>query len=253
MAAWDSKQDDSSTLFEDVGPVGDEASPGPREPRAQVAIEVSFQTAADAVRGYSENVGVGQIAVLTNSPLRKGSEVTVRLRVPGWLPLLTVGKVTWSRADAMGLALTGLTPADHERLRKLVLDNTTMVERMRRQFSRQLEQPVPATVTSRVTVLVLLEDALLADAALEALNASGYVAVSEAGAGSRPNVLVAELATLGSAGGLLKSAPLVLANANGPNDLAYARMPHLRVKVFAGRPTSAMKVVQAINQIFSRR
>lgn len=235
-------------------PAADAAALALREERALVALEIAFATAKEAVQGYSETVGVGQLAVLTNQTLRKGSELTLRILVPGWsAPMTTVAKVTWSRPDALGIALTELSPEQKELWRKLVIENTTMVERMKRQFSRQTEHPVPAKVTTRRTVLVQLADEMLADVILELLNQSGYVAGADPATGSRPNILVAELATVPAVTNIFKALPLVLVNAAGPNDLARARLPHLRPRAFVAKPVSAARVLQAINQVFQGR
>lgn len=225
-----------------------------RDERALVALEIAFNTAKEAVQAYSENVGVGQVAVLTNQTMRKGAELTVRVVVPGWpAPLQTFAKVTWSRPDALGLAFLDETPAQKEAWRKLVLDHTSMVERMRRNFSRQGETPVPAKVATRRAALVRLMDELLSDTVLEMLNQSGYVANTDPASGTRPNVIVGELANAEALLNAFKGVPLVLVGASGPNDLARARKPFLRVRAFVGNPPSAAKVVQAVNQVFQGR
>jgi hypothetical protein len=225
-----------------------------RDERALVALEVAFQTPGDAVRAYSENVGVGLLALTTNQTLRKGSELTLRVRVPGWTtPLLACGKVTWSRPDAMGIAFLDLALAEQDRFRKLVLAHTTMLERMRRQFSRQVEQPVAALVSTRRTALVRLQNELFSDVVAELLNENGYVAVSDFASGSKPNVIVAEPTTAGLLQGTFKLVPLVLVNSNNPNELARARMPQMRARAYVPRPASAGRILQALQQVFHER
>ena len=227
---------------------------GPRPERALVSLDVVFASAADAVKAYSENVGVGQIAVLTNDTLRKGTEVTVRVRVPGWTsPLQACGKVTWSRADAMGVAFTDLPGPEKDRIHKLVLEHTTLMERMKRQLGRQTEQPVPAKVSSRQTTLVQLRDEMFADVITEVLGESGFIAVSDPGAGSKPNVIVADLETAPPMVNEFKRVPLVLVNSGGPQDLIRARMPNLRARAYVPRPASPAQVLQAVRQVFGAR
>jgi uncharacterized protein (TIGR02266 family) len=223
-----------------------------REERALVALEVSFATPRQAVEAYTETVGVSSIAVLTNHTMKKGTELTVRLSVPGWpAPVQASGKVTWSRPDAMGIAFTDLKADQKQRLQQMVLENTTLMERMKRQLSRQVERPVAASVRTLRTTLLQLQDELFSDVVAELLNQNGFVAVTDALNGSRPNVIVAEPDTLGPLVAAYKTVPLVVVNASGPNDMAKARLPYVRARAYVARPASAAKVFQAIQRVFS--
>jgi hypothetical protein len=145
-----------------------------RDERALVSLDVAFSTPRQVVEAYSEAVGVGQIALQTNDTLRKGTELTVRMRVPGWAaPIQACGRVTWSRADAMGIAFTQLSADEKQRLEQLVQENTTLMERVKRQLSRQVERPVPAHVRAQRTTLLQLQDEMLSDVVAELLGQSG--------------------------------------------------------------------------------
>jgi len=243
------------TLVEEVSTA---SSPQPAplacEERARVSLEIQFASPGDAVKAYSETAGVGQFAVLTNEALRKGTEVTVRVQVPGWAtPLKAQGKVTWSRVDAMGLALKVLCGADKRRLQSLVMAHRPWMTRMKQQFGQQTAQAMPAKVSSRQTTLVRLEDALLADVVCEVLDENGFIAVADPARGSLPNVLVVDLAMARSVTDTLKRVPVVLVNSSGPNALAHARMPFLRTRAFVPRPATPAQVLQAVRQVFGYR
>jgi len=247
------------TLVEEPAPEPSQ-SPSPslraalREERALVALEVAFATPRQAVESYSEMVGVGQIAVLTNDTLRKGSELTVRLRIPGWaVPVQAFGKVTWSRPDAMGIAFTELKQEEKQRLQQLVLENTTLMERMKRQLSRQVERPVPASVKTQRTALLRLQDEMFSDVVAELLGQHGYVAVTDPLHGSRPNIIVAEPSSAAPLVSTFKAVPLVMMNASGPNDLAKARLPYVRARAYVPRPATPAKVLQAVQRVFTGR
>lgn len=233
---------------------GQQGPAGPSVERAHVALEVEFESAADAVRAYSENVGVGQLALATRDTLPKGVELTVKVRVPAWtVPLVATGKVTWSRADAMGLALTDLKPGEGLRLRQLMLDHTSRLDRVKRQFTRLLEQPVPAKVTSRWTTLVRLQDEMLTDAVSELLNEGSVVATSEPRSGSQPNLIVAEVATAAQVLDSFTRVPVVMVNVSGPNELALSRLPFIPAKAFVPQPATPAKIVQAVAQVIRGR
>ncbi|HLL53842.1 MAG TPA: PilZ domain-containing protein [Myxococcaceae bacterium] len=222
--------------------------------RAPVALEVAFETPQDAVRAYTQNVGVGQIAIATKDTFPKGMQLTVKLRVPGWqFPLVTVGKVTWSREGAMGIAFTALKPDEQEKLTKLVLDHTSKLDRVKRQFTRLMEQPVAAKVTGRCTALVQLADEMMNDTVAELLNEGHVVATSDPASGSNPNLIVADMATAVAVAEKHPKVPLVMVNASGPNELALNRMPFLPAKAFVPRPATPQRIAQTVQQLVRAR
>jgi len=254
----DEGPDQLSVLFEDLNLQTDAKSGQPEQPslehRAQVALDIAFETPAEAVKAYSENVGVGQLALITRDVFPKGVEVSLRLKVPGWGPSLrTLGKVTWSRPGAMGLAFVALAPTERERLRTLVMTNTSTLDRVRRQFSRSAEHAVPAKVTARFTALVGLADEMLADAVVELLNESHVFATTNATQGSRPNLVVLDAGGARALPEVFRPLPAVMVNMGGPNDLAINRLNHLTVKGWVPRPATPAKIVQVLNQFVRPR
>lgn len=237
-------------LFEDV-----EAPTTPAqvrtEPRAAIALDVSFASAQDVVKGLNPNMGLGQLAIRTNAAIAKGTLLTVQLRVPGWsTPARLRGKVAWSRADAMGIAFTEVLPTDKQRLSDLVVAHTTVLERVRGRMSARAEEPVQAQVVGRKTALVALKDAMFSDVVTELLDANGIFAISaDAGTGSRPNVIVADLATAAPLSQALVSVPVVLVNAYR-DDLVTPGLRKVRAAAFVPRPASADRVVQAVRGVF---
>lgn len=222
-----------------------------RDARATVSLEVAFQTEGDIVRAYTQDLGVGGISILTTEALPRGTEVTLQLRVPGWsFPVRVGGKVVWSRGDAMGIAFKDIRPDDYDRLRKLVLDYTSPIDRARSRLGYRDEEPVSATVTSRKTALVQLTDEKFTDVVADLLSLSGVVAVSDWISGSRPNVIVAERATACSVPVTFQTVPVVLANTSGPNELLGSRAALLHAVAFVPRPASAVKIVEAVKDVF---
>jgi hypothetical protein len=247
-----------STLFEGMDQNEKKPESAPAQTQAQdasvgralVSLEVAFETPQDAVRAYTQNVGVGQIAIATKDTFPKGMQLTVKLRVPVWQgPLVTVGKVTWSREGAMGLAFTALKPDEQEKLTRLVLDHTSKLDRVKRQFTRLMEQPVAAKVSGRYTALVQLADEMMNDTVAELLNEGSLVATSDPAAGSKPNLIVAEMATAVAVAEKHPKVPLVMVNVSGPNELALNRMPFLPAKAFVPRPATPARIAQAVHQL----
>ena len=253
----DEGPDQLSALFDDLNlqQDGKQAQPATTlEHRAHVALEVAFETPAEAVKAYSENVGVGQLSIAAKDVFPKGVEVSLKVRVPGWAtPLMTTGKVTWSRPGAMGLAFVSLQQSERELLHKLVMDNTTKLDRVKRQFSRMMEQAVPAKVTARFTALVRMADEMLADGVAELLNESHLFATTNSTHGSRPNLVVLDVGGARALDEAFRQLPVVMVNMAGPNELALNRLPFMTVKGWVPKPATPAKIVQAVGQIVRLR
>jgi uncharacterized protein (TIGR02266 family) len=222
----------------------------PRPARAAVSLEVAFDSAGDVVRAYTQDVGMGGISIRTPNTLPRHTEVSLQLRVPGWaFPLRAAGKVVWSRADAMGIAFAEVRPEDYDRLRMLVLEQTTALDRARSRYGGRQEQPVPAEVKACNTALVQLADPLFTDIISDLLSLSGFVAVSDWISGSRPDVIVAERATAPAVPVAFQAAPVVVVNASGPGELRGSRAERLNAVAFVPRPASAVRIIEAVKHV----
>ncbi|MEW5723498.1 MAG: TIGR02266 family protein [Thermodesulfobacteriota bacterium] len=92
------------------------AVPGPSLP----SIKVRFNTRDEFFKSYTVNVGGGVLFVRTEASLDEGAEVEIEFNLPGDKKAIkTSGRVAWRQSGSergLGVQLTGLDPADKDRL-----------------------------------------------------------------------------------------------------------------------------------------
>jgi uncharacterized protein (TIGR02266 family) len=222
-----------------------------RTPRAQVSVEVSFNTAQEAARAYTRDVGSGGLALLTDKPLPKGSCVSLKIRIPSWeTPLETDGEVIWVDSTAMGIAFRGTQEADLKRIKELIAENTTFLSRLSTSLGRRKAKPAAARISSPACVLLRLTEPLLADATLELLLLHKYPVIdgATAPAGTQPSVVIVDLHHLADAVERYSGTPIILVNASGPDALT-GKLIHVRPVAFLKRPVSPARILQVLRGV----
>jgi len=100
-----------------------------RHLRASVELAVEYRTAGGFLVSYSTDLSYGGVFLETPSPLEQGTQLTLRMHVPGLgAPLETVATVAWIRAKAtpeglppgMGLEFAALEGEFGEAIDRLV-------------------------------------------------------------------------------------------------------------------------------------
>lgn len=226
----------------------DEHHHEPRQPRAPVALDVRFLSREDAGRAQTLNVSSGGMAIETARPLPRGTKLHLSVQVPGWkAPLVVDGDVVWSNERAMGILFHDLQQEDARRLKDLVVENGSLVTRLRSVFTTQ-QKPVPASVAGGASALLCVSDEFLADVTAELLGVHGF-AVFEGGE-RKYDVVIADPGSLARAMAVGWGRPLIMVNASGP-DALVGRFSSLRPVAWISRPASAARIVEAARRIAS--
>lgn len=115
-------------------------APAPAEPagadqrgskRIAVAVDVSMETPHNFYMGLTENLSEGGLFVATYDDVPLGTELELRLSLPGSPPIKTRGIVRWIRehtqftedvVPGVGLEMVDLSEADTQAIRKFLAD-----------------------------------------------------------------------------------------------------------------------------------
>jgi uncharacterized protein (TIGR02266 family) len=102
----------------------------PRQPRAELKVEIGIDDYMDFYVGFGENVSPGGLFVASYRLLPIGAPVALTIVLPDQSALFVHGEVRWVRDPAdratseqepgMGIQFTDLPPAEAERLRAYV-------------------------------------------------------------------------------------------------------------------------------------
>lgn len=242
-----------------------------RAPRTKVALEVSFQSAKDAARSLSRDIGTGGISLQTDQTLPNGSSVQMQIAIPGWAsPMKVEGEVVWARDGAMGVAFRGLTPAQQEDLKKLVSEAPSFLDRMRSSLGtrgnqplvsvkvtaaeeRPAEAPPPTPAPTRAAgVLVRLTDRALAASIADMLSLNGIIAAEKLPEHVTPKAIVADPPRASEAVNELPGLPVVFVNVSGP-DALIGRLSRLPYVHFVPRPATSEALLQAVRKALQPR
>nr|UXE44852.1 hypothetical protein Hi04_10k_c3807_00017 [uncultured bacterium] len=228
-----------------------------RTPRAAVVAEVAFATAQDAARAYSttREVGTGGMTLLTGTPLAKGTSMELSLQVAGWdAPMSVLGEVAWCKDGAVGVAFKNLTPEDTQRLRMLVAEHSSFLDRLRSSLATRGPTPIQAAVTTHRVLIMRLRDKALADAATEILGLNGCFIVEAPPPDIAPHLIVAD----GDAEFLMPvvvkypRVPIVLVNVAGPESL-MGKLMTLRPSAYVKKPATPAEILQAVRAVLGDR
>jgi type IV pilus assembly protein PilZ len=96
-------------------------------PRIATNIEIKFREKGSFVRSYMLNVNNGGLFLKTDKPLAIDAEVTMHIRLPDDLEIMTIeGRVVWTNAKSkvfpagMGIQFTKLLPEHQEKIKAYV-------------------------------------------------------------------------------------------------------------------------------------
>lgn len=116
VAAWERGRD---WLCRTV--VGDDPPPGRRRwPRRRISLPAHIAGVGDA---FTDDIGFAGMALRSPRPsaFRPGEEASVRLNLGG-RSIYALGKVVWTTAARVGLAIVAIHPADQRALEATVCD-----------------------------------------------------------------------------------------------------------------------------------
>lgn len=228
-----------------------------RTPRAAVVAEVSFATAQDAARAYTRTreVGTGGMALLTSAPLPRGSTLELTLQVAGWpTPMSVLGEVVWCRDGAVGVAFRNLAADEARRLRVLVAEHSSFLDRLRGALANRGAQPIPATVSTRRVIIMRLQDPALSEAVSVVLGHHGFFVTHAAADDVPPSLIVAD----GDADFVVPTAakhphvPIVLVNVAGAESL-MGRLMQVRPAAYVKKPATPAEILQAVQAVLRGR
>lgn len=217
-----------------------------RHARSSVVVEVSFQTAADAVRAVTKEVGLRGLAVQTALALPVGATVQLSLQVPVLeLPLEVAARVVWARPGELGFEFQSPSLHVSRHLRQLVSEHRPFLERLRLLVGNQAESP--ADVRVRPVVFIALQDAALLTGVRDVLEFVGFETVSGTPA-LAPSVVVADVALAGHAMQRGGGTPLIIVGASSI-DAVSARIARLRPAAFVPRPVTVSAILGAVRRV----
>lgn len=106
-----------------------------KDPRIRKVLSLSFKSSAGFVKAFSGDLSAGGMFIKTNTPLEKGEDFILKLRLPDDSKTLKIGcKVAWSRQETenpiehplgMGIKFTEISQSDNQRLIKELIKATT--------------------------------------------------------------------------------------------------------------------------------
>ncbi len=156
----------------------DQAEGLPRKTvRAPLHLDVSFVTPNDAARAFAttHDIGTGGMAFRTAMELPKGAVLALTITIPGWpRPLDVSAEVMWSRGGMVGLAFQGLDPAVEQRLKTLVTEHSSFLDRLGVSLGAPKKPAQPLVTERQKVVLVRLRETALAENTTQAVKAAGF-------------------------------------------------------------------------------
>jgi uncharacterized protein (TIGR02266 family) len=247
-------------------------SPGQqvRGVRAAAVLDVSFATRQEVIKAYSQDIGVGGIAIKADRTVPIGSTVELRIKLPDSDKLMNVeGTVAWNKGDSMGVSFDKLPKEDEQRLKDLLVNDASVLKRISSVLAtdvrelaakgktvlttdvRDLRKPAPptpvaaASVDTRPLVSVSLEDSHLSQVTVE-LFAQRQVRSEPYAEGQRPSIVVVDTGTALAAANL--GAMMVLVNVSGP-DALVGKLVHQSFAAYVKRPATAATIFEAVAQL----
>ncbi len=219
----------------------------PRVPRAPLSMEVQFPSQGSVAKALTKDVSTGGLALATDRPLPVGSVLNLTVKVPGWPePLSVKGQVMWVKAGTMGISFQELGPKDQQRLKDLVLENTSVLSKLTSALGHK-EKQASAQVSGWACVVLRLGDEVMADVTAELLGAHGYLVHEDPPPEVHPGLVVGDLRTASALVHRFKGIPLVLVNVSGPEALV-GDMATLRPRGYVQRPASPARIVEAVRK-----
>ena len=106
-----------------------------KDPRIPKVLSLSFKSSAGFVKAFSGDLSAGGMFIKTNTPLAKGENFALKLKLPDDSKTLKIGcKVVWNRQETdnpvkhplgMGIKFTEISQSDHQRLIKELIKVTS--------------------------------------------------------------------------------------------------------------------------------
>lgn len=229
----------------------DQAEGLPRKTvRAPLQLDVSFVTPNDAARAFAvtHDIGTGGMSFRTALELPKGSMLALTITIPGWpRPIDASAEVMWCRGGAVGLAFRGLDPAVEQRVKTLVTEHSSFLDRLGVSLGAP-KKPAQPLVTERLkVVLVRLRETTLAENTTQAVKAAGF-AVLLPTADAKPVAIVGDSSSALEMTEKFPGVPLVLVHVSGPESLV-GRLSRLVPAAFIPRPATEALILEALGRV----
>jgi hypothetical protein len=224
-----------------------------RTPRAPLNLDVSFTTSNDAARAFTvtRDIGTGGMSFGTDMDLAKGTVLNLSIKVPGWPePVQVNAEVMWCRGGAVGLAFQNLDAALEKRVKILVTEHSSFIERLGASLGARKAPAKPSVSERQTIVLVRVREAAVATSTMRAIASSGLVAVDGPTA-TPPVAIVADSSSALEMTEKYPGVPLILVHVSGPESLV-GRLSRLVPEAFIPRPATDEAVLEAIRRVIAR-
>ncbi len=217
---------------------------------APLQLDVSFVTPNDAARAFAatHDIGTGGMSFRTALELPKGSMLALTITIPGWpRPIDVSAEVMWCRGGAVGLAFRGLDPAVEQRVKTLVTEHSSFLDRLGVSLGAP-KKPAQPLVTERLKVApVRLRETTLAENTTQAVKAAGF-AVLLPTADAKPVAIVGNSSSALEMTEKFPGVPLVLVHVSGPESLV-GRLSRLVPAAFIPRPATEALILEALGRV----